>query len=512
MPDKPMQASRIVFSGLLLLWTFAFWSLACGAAELHLQVNDESNRPIWCRVEVRGADGRMYQASGAQLSGEKSARGGLPWYLGSFLMNGTGTVQLPAGRYTIVVEHGLEYQHFEQQVTVPQRESTEIKVRLRPWVRLEQNGWWSADMHVHRTVEQAPAVAEAEDLNLVVLTDRNKRELFKQLWPSMTVDRISAERWISEKNVEDERRGGSWILSGLEDQLTLEPESGWYPPGLDYVREARRQRAAGSNLPWFDIDMPIWWEVPVMVALETPDSIDIINNQFMQYGIDTGQYWGKPIDRVTYPGAMGFVNYTLDLYYRYLNLGFKISPSAGTGTGVMPSPAGYNRIYAHIDGPFTLEKWYGAVRSGQSFVTNGPILFFHAAQRGTRIGVEVQARAREPIVRVEIVANGKVIRTWTPASNRKHFHARADLDDPGYTWIAARCFLNTSYTVRLAHSAPVYLGGHSDASADRRYFLDWIDQLTAEIGEQLSKHALTEEQADALRTLYAQARAVYENR
>ena len=72
--------------------------------------------------------------------------------------------------------------------------------------------------------------------------------------------------------------------------------------------------------------MPIWWEVPVMVALQTPDSMDIINNQFMQYGIDDGEYWGKPIDRVAYPeGNKGFVDYTLDLYYRYLNLGFHIA-------------------------------------------------------------------------------------------------------------------------------------------------------------------------------------------
>ncbi len=490
----------------------AGWSLALHAAELRLQVKDEKNRPIWCRVEIRGADGKMYQASAAQLSGETKARGGLPWYLGSFLMNGKSVVELPAGTYTVVVEHGLEYEHFEQQVPVSEDAPKELEVQLQPWVWMEKKGWWSADMHVHRTPQQASAVAEAEDLNLVVLTDRNKHELFDKLWPSMTLQQTARDRWISEKNVEDERRGGSWIVDGLKDRLTLQDENGWYPPGFDYVRTTLAQRQSGDSLPWFDIDMPIWWEVPVMVALQTPDSIDIINNQFMQYGIDAGEYWGRPIDRVAYPGATGFVNYTLDLYYRYLNLGFKIAPSAGTGTGVMPSPAGYNRIYAHIDGPFSLEKWYAAVRSGQSFVTNGPILFFHAARRGARIHVDVSSKAREPIARVEIVANGKVIQTWTPGARATHFHVQANLDDGGYTWIAARCFLNTSYTVRLAHSSPIYLGGHWDARADAKYFLDWIDQLTAHIHEQVEEHVLTQEQADRLIAIYAQARAVYERR
>jgi hypothetical protein len=511
MRANPMQSwkkQKVV----LLLSVLTGWGLVSHAAELQLRVKDESNQPIWCRVEVRGADGRMYQESGAQRSGETKARGGLAWYLGSFLMNGSGTIEVPPGEYTVVVEHGLEYQHFEKQVVVSEGAPKEMEIQLHPWVRMEKQGWWSADMHVHRTPQQAGAVAAAEDLNLLVLTDRNKRELFGERWRSMTLQQTAADCWISERNVEDERRGGSWILNGLSNRLIVQGESGWYPPGLDYARAAIAQRKPGAVLPWFDIDMPIWWEVPVMVALQTPDSLDIINNQFMQYGIDTGAYWGKPIDRATYPGAMGFVNYTLDLYYRYLNLGFKIAPSAGTGTGVMPNPAGYNRIYAHIDGPFTLEKWYAAVRSGQCFVTNGPILSFHASRRGARVHVDVSAQAREPIARVEIVANGKIIRTWTPAADATRFHAHAHLENRGYTWIAARCFLNTSYTVRLAHSSPVYLGGHFDARADAQYFEDWIDQLIAYLHDQVEKHALTQQQADELTAIYAQARTVYEHK
>ena len=211
--------------------------------------------------------------------------------------------------------------------------------------------------------------------------------------------------------------------------------------------------------------MPIWWEVPVMVALQTPDSMDIINNQFMQYGIDDGEYWGKPIDRVAYPeGNKGFVDYTLDLYYRYLNLGFHIAPSAGTGSPVMPNPAGYNRTYAHIERPFTLTGWYEAVRRGDSFVTNGPVLFFHSRRHGSRVTVDVTARAREPIDRVEIVANGKVIQSWKPGKGAKCFRGFASLPIGNHSWMAARCFLTTDYAVRLAHSSPVYLDGKWDCA------------------------------------------------
>lgn len=486
----------------------ALLSSAATAAELDLQVKNEKHKPIWCRVEVRGQDFKMYQGDGTLGSGETKARGGLPWYLGSFLMNGKSKVALPAGTYTVVVEHGLEYEHFERQVVITDAAPLVLNVELRPWIRMERQGWWSADMHVHRSPQDARSVAQAEDLNLVILADRNKRELFEG-WPSRELKEIAPDRWISEKNAEDERRGGSWILHGLQDRLTLPSESGWFPPGIDYVRQARLQGRADSVLPWFDVDMPIWWEVPVMVALETPNSMDIINNQFMQYGIDAGAYWGKPIDRSSYPGALGFVNYTLDLYYRYLNLGYKIAPSAGTGTGVMPSPAGYDRIYAHIDGPFSLKKWYTAVDQGESFVTNGPILFFGAKRVGAHIRVNVRTMAREPISRVEIVANGSVIQSWKPVAGAKRLDIQADLDNRGYTWIAARCFLDTTYTVRLAHSAPTYLGGSWGAGGDAKYFVDWIDQLIDHVQSETDNHVLTPDEGKKLVTLYSKARAIY---
>jgi hypothetical protein len=40
-------------------------SMAGIAAELEIRVTDEANRPIWTRLEVRGAEGKMYQPPSA---------------------------------------------------------------------------------------------------------------------------------------------------------------------------------------------------------------------------------------------------------------------------------------------------------------------------------------------------------------------------------------------------------------------------------------------------------------
>ncbi len=58
-----------------------------------------------------------------------------------------------------------------------------------------------------------------------------------------------------------------------------------------------------------------------------------------------------------------------------MNLGFRLPPSAGSASGVLPNPVGYNRIYVQLDQPFSVDNWYAAYRDGDSFVTNGPMLF-----------------------------------------------------------------------------------------------------------------------------------------
>ncbi len=442
---------------------------------------------IWTRLEVRDAVGNMYQSPGSIHEDMKKTRGGKPFYLRSFIVNGSSDLDVPAGAYTVIAEHGLEYERIVRQVDAP----AQVRIKLKPWIRMRAKSWWSGDMHVHRSLEDAPGIAQAEDLNFTVLVNRGKQNLFKH-WPSEAVRQVWDKYWISLRNAEDERRGGSWIFNGLRSPLTRGREGAWFPQGLEYARQAHSQGA------WFDIDMPIWWEVPVMVALGKPDSIDILHNQFMQYGIDPSEYWGRPRDRKKFPGWQGFVDYSMDLYYRYLNLGYRIPPSAGTGTGVMPSPAGYDRVYSRINGPFTVDKWYEAIRDGRSFVTNGPMLFV-TYKDGV---IDVKTQAREPIDRIELVANGRIVDRTAASSARFH------IDPHKHSWCAVRCFLKTPDNIRLAHSTPIYLSGKWDAREDAAYFVSWMNELIGQTSDD-PKRFENEQQREAVLAIYRQAREIY---
>jgi hypothetical protein len=479
------------------------------AAALHVEVEDEHGTPVWTRLEVRDRAGQEFQSPGGFREHMTKARGGKSFYLGSFIVRGVADLDVPAGSYTVIAEHGLEYERIEREISVSNGASANLRIRLQPWIRMRANGWWSGDMHVHRTAEDAAGVAQAEDLNFTVLVNRDKSDFFDTVrWPAQSTAEVADGYWLSLRNVEDERRGGSWILDGLRSPLARQPESGWFPSGLIYIREALAQRGPRDVLPWFDIDMPFWWEVPAMVALQPPDSIDILHNQFMQYGIDQSEYWGRKRDRSRFPGPAGFVDYSMGLYYRYLNLGYRIAPSAGTGTGVMPNPAGYDRLYAHFDGPFTMEKWYTAIRDGRCFVTNGPMLFVTSRITATHTDIVAAAEARESIARMELVANGRIVASSAAPAGAKKMTARFSIDPRKYCWCAVRCLLQTPDNIRLAHSTPIYLPGKYAAREDAAYFVSWLDELIQQTLQDKARFPnLT--QRDTVLATYRNARKIY---
>jgi hypothetical protein len=392
-----------------------------GAADLQVQVVDDKGKPVWARLEVRGPDGRTYQPPFSLRDRTSSARpNGRRWYLGSFVAMEPSLLEVPAGDYTVVVERGPEYERFEETVAVTDAQPVELTVNLQKWIDMNSLGWYSGDFHIHRTVEDAKVLALAEDLNLsVVFTMWNKRDLWAdQPFPVNPVVEVTPKHLLTVLNAEDERGGGAWMMHGLRKKLDLAVDGRWFPPGLDFLYYAKQQRFYSLGFPWIDVEKPFWWEVPVVMALSPPDSIGVLHNHFNQYGIHNSEAWGKPRDQEKFPGDQGFVDNSLSLYYRYLNLGMDIPPSAGSASGVLPNPVGYNRVYVRPRERFTAKSFYDGLRYGSSFVTNGPMLFFDAIEGHREVRMALQVHSRETIERVELVANGKIIKQFDVEPNQ----------------------------------------------------------------------------------------------
>jgi hypothetical protein len=245
-----------------------------------------------------------------------------------------------------------------------------------------------------------------------------------------------------------------------------------------------------------------------MMALATPDSLGVLHNHFNKYGINDSEAWRRPRDQKRFPGWKGFVEYSLGLYYRYLNVGFRLPASAGSASGVLPAPPGYNRMYVRVPGPLSMEKWYAALRDGPSFVTNGPVLFFSVKQDGAELKGSIDVRAREPLERVEIVANGNVVKSFPVTNGQTSMRTNFAVPAENHSWAAARCFVKAESTIRLAHTSPTYLPGKWDPRGDAGYFVEWIDELIAQSAADPKRFANDAERAEVL-ALYGQAREFY---
>jgi hypothetical protein len=87
---------------------------------------------------MRDVSGKMYQAPGSIHENMQKARGGKPFYLGSFIVNGSADLDVPAGAYTVVAEHGLEYGRVEREVDVSAESPARLSFRLTPWIRMRR--------------------------------------------------------------------------------------------------------------------------------------------------------------------------------------------------------------------------------------------------------------------------------------------------------------------------------------------------------------------------------------
>ena len=91
-------------------------------------------------------------------------------------------------------------------------------------------------------------------------------------------------------------------------------------------------------------------------------------------GMYEDEAWGRPRDTKRLPPPRGNGFWTQEIYYHILNCGLRIPPSAGSASGVLNNPLGYNRMYVQLDGDLSYPAWWDGLRAGRVFVTNGPLL------------------------------------------------------------------------------------------------------------------------------------------
>jgi hypothetical protein len=182
-------------------------------------------------------------------------------------------------------------------------------------------------------------------------------------------------------------------------------------------------------------------------------------------------------------------------WYRYLNCGYRLPAVGGTDKMGAYMPAGTNRAYVHLGKEeFSFANWAKAVRSGNTFVTSGPLLLFQAnghapgeeitlGPGGGTVEVHAQAVSFVPFHRLEIVMNGRVVASREESSGTREMNLGESVHVAGPGWLAARCSLKLGpvtwwqFAVQ-AHTSPVYLtipGQELLSEAAVTYMLTLVD-------------------------------------
>jgi hypothetical protein len=414
----------------------------------------------------------------------------LPSFHDHFSFDGEETIILPDGKYSYVIERGPEYKRCNGSFDIIDGGLTEVTEKLHRISDMASRGWWSGELHVHRPIKDMKLLMQAEDLHVApVLTWWNRSNIWNgSKLPDKRIAEFDGQRFCDLLAGEDERKGGAFMYFNMQrpiDITTAEPE---YPCPLHFIEQAKLQPSA-----WIDIEKPFWWDVPVALAYGYGDSIGLLNNHCQRSEMLDNEAWGKPRPKGDFPSPCGNGLWSQYIYYQILNSGIRIAPSAGSASGVLRNPVGYNRVYVYT-GSNSLEydRWWESLRKGRCFVTNGPLIvtevsdqkpgYIFTADEGKVIELEVilsLLSSNDPVRCIEIIKNGSVEKT-IPYTEFRDDKKLGTLRFTRSGWFLVRVIADVPNTFRFASTAPYYVEiGSNKRYLSRksiRFFIDWIDE------------------------------------
>jgi hypothetical protein len=465
-------------------------------ARLAIRVEDAAGRPISARVSVLGSDRRWHGPWNAWMHGDELYdRAQFPSEVHYFHCASRCQVELPAGKATIQVQSGFRRRHALIERELLANELSELQVRL------EDNdlpagfgNFLSADLHVHmnygghyrNTPETLLAQQDAEDLDVVHNLIVNKEERIPDIgYFRSDADPASRERVLLHAQEYHTSFWGHLGLLHLSDHLLL--------PGYTSYRHTPYESPWPHNGSIADLAHAQGVLVGYVHVADFP--IDPPKEKKLSYELPADVAMGK----VDYMEVMGFSDHhiTAGIWYRLLNLGYRVPAGAGTDAmanyASLRGPIGLVRVFLDTQGERTPAALRDALKSGRTFVSNGPLLgltidghragdtLTGAGRRAARIAL----RSPIPVDHLELVQNGRVIKAFKLTGERTRFDWSGKLALKAGGWVVLRAFNDQPHPWVLdlypyATTSPIYLDMPPPAAPeDAAYFVTWMDRVIA---------------------------------
>jgi Tol biopolymer transport system component len=475
-------------------------------ARVSLRVVDPTGALTAARVSITDTAGRFYSGLSSWISADTAFdRTERPFEAHYFPTAGSDQVEVPLGKINIEVMKGFEYALEHRTLDVGEGDQR-LEIRLCPLASIptDHSGRWvSADVHVHMnyggTYRNAPAhllqQAQAENLAVVSNLIVNKEQRIPDIvYAGKRTDPVSNGQTLVVHGQEfHTTQWGHLDLLNIRDNILLPGYAGYpdtaaaslLPMNADISDRAHAQGALVGYAHPFDED-------PARIPRTQEDTPE-------EFAADVA------LGKVDFLEVVGFDDYrsTAEVWYRMLNLGFRIPAGAGTDAmanfASLRGPVGTDRVYAWVpNGPLQAEPWLDALKHGKTFASNGPLLDFSLG--GQPIGGElklstprtdvrylVSLRSIVPVDHLELVCNGKVVQAFALNGERKSTQQTGTLTLHDSGWCLVRASSEKAeYPVLdnyiYATTSPVYVsiaGQIPRSPEDAKYFMDWIDRTIA---------------------------------
>ena len=353
------------------------------------------------------------------------------------------TIRLPAGRWRISVEHGMEYIPVTEEFATSGG-TLEKTIRLERWIDLPSEGWTSGDVHVHHpTTEKAHRdylleYAKAEDVHLVNILEQHHH------------GGSHSKQWGFGKKFRVEH-DGRWLVSGQEapsstfghiiglnvDRLVHDPKNAdLYDLTFRGIHENKEALVGYAHFSWNGCNLP------------------------------RGFPWYVTTEEIDFVELMQFAKINAPDYYDYLNLGFRLTAAAGSDVP-WGSTMGEVRTFVHTGETFDPDRWFAGLKAGRTFVSNGPALELTVDGKlpGTTLEkardatVSVRARMRSHAriglpKTLKLVSNEGLLKEVKPEAKETELVLDLEVPLPRSRWITASAACTNG---AIAHTSPVYV-------------------------------------------------------
>ncbi|HEY4303199.1 MAG TPA: CehA/McbA family metallohydrolase [Gemmatimonadaceae bacterium] len=448
-----------------------------GAAPARLRATDASGHPIVANEGQARSDGQN----------------GIVF----FYSPGVIELEAPAGNVTIGAVQGLVTPEATTTVAVAAGQTREVDLELDPVWDARAAGWYSGDHHFHLNFGgQFPLVpddllpllrGEGLDVATPLIGNLANRNEHADFWPMRRLTELPFVRFGQEVRpslghtglIGDESFFYPWTYGAGTQLYALDDIS-----NVDPLTHARSEGGMGTYMhPVQTLGDPFATDA-ALASIPTELVADAVIGALD--ALEVACVWSDELA-------------TADVWHRFLNLGLPIVPNAGTDvmTDFYRTPAlGATRVYVKVDGLMNFPSYFAALKSGHSFVTNGPMLDLKVGsampgdvvQRpGATLPFSLDVRSAVPVDSILILVNGAVAFRGPAMTGTGPTHLSGNITVPAGGWIAAVAIGGATKkwpamdSYAYAHTAPIWIGrvGSSEPNAAMAAAKDLLRALDA---------------------------------